>query len=132
VRRGSRDYGFVLNTSAIKGFEPEARVWIHYELRQTRLADGTIVELRQPHYRADTLSGPELPADTVLMPRPSGQRGNPQRGRMAPPVQGAGLLERVPQFELEQIARSQRAATADVRGRDRLRALACRSSDEVH
>jgi CxxC motif-containing protein (DUF1111 family) len=105
VRRGSRDYGFVLNTSAIKGFEPEARVWIQYELRQTTLADGTIVELRQPRYRADKLAGPGLPADTVLMPR------------MAPPVQGAGLLERVPQFELEQIARAERAATADIRGR---------------
>jgi CxxC motif-containing protein (DUF1111 family) len=105
VRRGSRDYGFVLNTSAIRGFDPEARVWIQYEPVQTTLADGTIVELRQPHYRADKLSGPELPADTVLMPR------------MPPPVQGAGLLERVPQFELEQVAHAEGTATADIRGR---------------
>src|SRR6202011_3264113 len=30
VRRGSRDYGFVLNTSAIKGFDPEASVRVQY------------------------------------------------------------------------------------------------------
>jgi CxxC motif-containing protein (DUF1111 family) len=95
----------VLNTSAIKGFEPEASVRIEYEPRQVLLADGTSVELRQPRYHVENLSGPELPAATVLMPR------------MPPPVQGVGLLERVPQFELEQIASSERAATADIRGR---------------
>jgi len=104
VSRGSRDYGFVLNTAAIKGFEPEARVRIQYEPRPVRLADGTVVELRQPRYRAENLAGPELPPGTVLMPR------------MPPPVQGVGLLERVPQLQLEQIARSQRT-TADIRGR---------------
>jgi CxxC motif-containing protein (DUF1111 family) len=102
--RGSQDYGFVLSTSAISGFTPEARVSIRYDIRQASLADGTVVELHDPSYRIDNLSGPKLPPDTVLMPR------------MPPSVQGVGLLERVPKSELEQIALSQRTTTSDIRG----------------
>jgi CxxC motif-containing protein (DUF1111 family) len=65
--RGSRDYGFVLSTSATRGFDPEASIRIQYEPRQVMLADGTSVELRQPRYRVDHLSGRELPSAAVLM-----------------------------------------------------------------
>jgi CxxC motif-containing protein (DUF1111 family) len=105
VTRGNRAYGYVLNTSAIAGFQPEARVWIQYAIRQSTLADGTTVELREPRYRVADLAGPELAADTVLMPR------------LPPPVQGAGLLELVPESELERVAHAERRATADIRGR---------------
>jgi len=104
VTRGDHDYGFVLSTSAVPGFKPEGRVSIQYEVRQVRLADGTSVELREPRYRVDNLSGPRLMPDTVLMPR------------VPPSAQGAGLLERVPPSVLEEIARAQRENTNDIRG----------------
>lgn len=102
---GSDLYGRVLNTAAIPGFKPEGQVWIHYTRRIVRLADGTTVELHAPHYRIASLAGPPLPGDTVLAPR------------MPPAVQGAGLLELVPQAELESVVRMQERETPDVRGR---------------
>jgi CxxC motif-containing protein (DUF1111 family) len=103
--RGTQSYGFVLSTSAIVGFRPEGRVSVEYDLHPVRLADGAVVELRDPRYRIDNLSGPPLPPDTVLMPR------------LPPLAQGVGLLEQVPRSELEHIARTQRETTADIRGR---------------
>jgi len=105
VDRGNPDYGYVLNTSAIRGFRPEARVSIEYKIRPVTLGDGTVVELREPRYHVGSLDGPDLPANTVLMPR------------MPPPVQGAGLLELVPSAELERVARSDHAGTDGIRGR---------------
>ncbi len=95
VQRGTAEYGFVLNPLAVKGFRPEARISIRYEAQIRTLADGTRLELRAPHYQLSELSGPALPPDTVLMPR------------LPPPVQGDGLLERVPRGELERIAAAQ-------------------------
>jgi CxxC motif-containing protein (DUF1111 family) len=105
VVRGNPDYGYILNTAAIRGFQPEARVSIEYTVRPVTLTDGTIVELREPRYHVDTLNGPRLAPATVLMPR------------MPPPVQGAGLLELVPAVELERVARSERQGPDVVRGR---------------
>jgi CxxC motif-containing protein (DUF1111 family) len=96
VRRGTTEYGFVLNPVATKGFTAEARISIRYEDRVRALKDGTQVTLHLPHYTVDKLSGPPLPAHTVLLPR------------MPPPVQGSGLLELVPQSELDRIAAEQR------------------------
>jgi CxxC motif-containing protein (DUF1111 family) len=95
VQRGTEEYGYVLNPLAIKGFKPEARISIRYETQIRTLADGTRIELRAPHYEVSGLSGPALPPGTVLMPR------------LPPPVQGAGLLERVPQAQLVRIAAAQ-------------------------
>jgi CxxC motif-containing protein (DUF1111 family) len=105
VIRGSAQYGYVLNTSAIRGFRPEARVSIEYKIKPVTLGDGTIVELREPGYRMSSLDGPKLLSSTVLMPR------------MPPPVQGAGLLELVPAAELERVARSEHAGPDAIRGR---------------
>jgi CxxC motif-containing protein (DUF1111 family) len=105
VARGSRDYGYVLNVSAIQGFHPEARISIAYTIRPMTLADRTTVELREPRYHVDSVDGPKLAPDTVLMPR------------MPPPVQGAGLLELVPAAELERVARTEREGLDGVRGR---------------
>jgi len=105
VQRGTDEYGFVLNTAAIKGFKPEARVSIRYEEQPRALADGTEVKLRAPHYVVTDLSGPALPANTVLMPR------------MPPPVQGDGLLELVPRSELDDIAAGERRGGDGVHGR---------------
>jgi CxxC motif-containing protein (DUF1111 family) len=105
VQRGSEEYGYILNTSAVEGFTPEARVSIRYDAQVYILADGTKIVLRAPRFRVDRLSGPELPPNTVLMPR------------LPPPVQGPGLLELVPQSELERLVRSEHHAGGPVRGR---------------
>jgi CxxC motif-containing protein (DUF1111 family) len=104
VVRGNADYGYILNTAAIRGFQPEARVSIEYTARPVTLANGAIVALREPRYHVDTLDGPRLAPTTLLMPR------------MPPPVQGAGLLELVPAVELERVARSERKGPDGVRG----------------
>ncbi len=102
--RGNTDYGYVLNTSAIEGFQPEARVWVSYRTLQRSLADGSTIELREPRYRVTDHTGPPLDTHTVLMPR------------LPPAVQGSGLLEQVPQRELVRIATDQRRMTRSVRG----------------
>ena len=105
VQRGTDEYGYVLNTAAIRGFKPEARVSIRYEEQPKMLADGTQVKLRAPRYEVTDLSGPALPPDTVLMPR------------MPPPVQGDGLFEWVPRTELDRIAAHQRRGSDGTHGR---------------
>jgi CxxC motif-containing protein (DUF1111 family) len=105
VRRGTEEYGFVLSPVALKGFKPEARISIRYEDRARALDDGTQVSLRLPHYTVDKLSGPPLPAHTVLLPR------------MPPMVLGPGLLELVPQSELVRIAAEQKRKGGPVHGR---------------
>ncbi len=105
VRRGTEEYGFVLNPVALKGFRPEARISIRYEDRARALDDGTQVALRLPHYTVDKLSGPPLPAHAVLLPR------------MPPMVLGPGLLELVPQSELVRIAAEQKRRDGRVHGR---------------
>lgn len=73
---------------AIGGFKPEASVTIRYESRTRVLSDGTRVDLRNPRYEVMLPLEVLLPASIVLMPR------------TAPPMQGAGLLERVPLAEI--------------------------------
>lgn len=84
VERGTADYGRIINTSALPGFEPEASVTITYADQVLRLPDKTEIRLRIPLYTISHLSGPELPPDTVFMPR------------MPPSAMGVGLLELVP------------------------------------
>ena len=104
VERGIDEYGRILNTSAIQGFIREASVFIHYEEEVRVLDDGSRVSLRVPRYQVGDLSGPSLPASTVLMPR------------MPPSVQGAGLFELVPQAALLALAESERKGSS-VHGR---------------
>jgi CxxC motif-containing protein (DUF1111 family) len=88
VERGTPEYGRILNTNAVAGFTPEASVSITYADQVRKLADGTEIRLRIPLYTVSKLTGPELPPDTVLIPR------------MPPSVMGVGLLERVPDSAL--------------------------------
>lgn len=104
VKRGTDEYGYILNTAAIKGFKPEARVTIRYEERVRVLGDGAQGKLRTPVYEIDGLSGPALPQATVLMPR------------LPPLVQGDGLLEQVPRSELARIAAEQSRGGAGIHG----------------
>lgn len=98
IERGIPEYGRILNTNATPGFKPEASVAIRYEERPRWLIDGIKLSLRVPEYTISNLSGAPLPPDTVLMPR------------MPPTVQGAGLLEHVPESALLSIAKSQQRA----------------------
>jgi CxxC motif-containing protein (DUF1111 family) len=105
LTRGSVNYGYVLNPSAIARIKPEGRIIVSYHLLHRTLPDGSSVELREPHYRVIELSGPPLGPDTVLMPR------------LPPAVQGVGLLEKVPSRELERIARDEARNYGTVHGR---------------
>ena len=95
VERGIPEYGRILNTAATAGFTPEASVSIRYQERPRWLVDGTKTSLRVPSYVVSNLSGPPLPAGTVIMPR------------MPPLVQGSGLLERVPEAALTSLVKSE-------------------------
>lgn len=85
VVRGHPLFGDVANTAAVEGVVPEAEVSIRYRLLTHLRPDGTTVVLRQPAYAMRRVDGAPLPHDLVLMPR------------MPPSVQGAGLLEEVPE-----------------------------------
>ncbi|MBS0579473.1 MAG: c-type cytochrome [Proteobacteria bacterium] len=103
--RGTYVYGYVLNTAAVHGYQPEGRATVLYTTQVRTLADGSKVELREPRYGVDDLSGAPLASSTVLMPR------------IPPGVQGVGLLELVATEELERIAAEERKSGAGVHGR---------------
>ena len=81
-------YGSQLQTAAIPGMQPEARLAIDWQLFRERLDDGSEVELRRPVYRIDEPSYGPLPADLLISPR------------VAPPMIGLGLLEAIPEKTL--------------------------------
>jgi CxxC motif-containing protein (DUF1111 family) len=87
-------YGHVLNTSALKGFEPEGAITVAYVVREGRHADGSTWTLQQPRYHLTLAHGP-LDGRTVLRPR------------IGPALFGVGLLEGVPRAELDRIRRGQ-------------------------
>ena len=88
-------YGHVINTQAIEGFTPEARIEVQRIEREGRYADGGIWKLQEPQYSLAALNHGPLPRDTVLRPR------------IGAAVFGAGLLEAVPEAAREDIRRSQ-------------------------
>lgn len=77
------DLGEQLQTLAVTGLPSEGRLLLQYDLHQVRLADGTSVELRQPHFLIANDAG-KLPAIDWLSPR------------LAQDLHGLGLLERIP------------------------------------
>lgn len=103
--RGTETYGFVLNTSAVEGFEPEARVGVEHEAVTRRLADGSSVTLQRPHYRVEPHGGRRLASETVLMPR------------IPQPIGGVGLLELVADHTLIALADPDDANADGISGR---------------
>lgn len=76
-------YGGQLQDFAIQGIDPEGKVRVSYTEQTVKLADGTIVSLREPTYSvADLNYGPMHP-DVMLSPR------------VAPQMIGLGLLEMI-------------------------------------
>jgi len=81
-------YGHQLQDFALQGLRPEGRLHIIYETLPVRLADGTVINLRKPTYTVTELAYGPLHPDTMLSPR------------VAPPMIGLGLLERIPEADI--------------------------------
>lgn len=98
-------YGAVLNTAAIADHAPEGHVGVQWRSIEGRYADGGYWTLREPRYRLRKLLYGPPASGTVLRPR------------IAPPVFGAGLLERVsPQTLRELRARQPRGQRGTLPG----------------
>ncbi|QNI03785.1 c-type cytochrome [Halomonas sp. SH5A2] len=82
------NYGLQLQTAAISGAEPEAKMLIEYRPREVTFADGTSVTLQEPLYSIAEPAYGELPKDLQTSPR------------LAPPMIGLGLLEAIPEADL--------------------------------
>lgn len=105
VARGTKRFGFIINTAANGGLQPEAVVSIRYEAFRRELPDGTSIGLRRPEYEVSPVEGQPLAANTVLMPR------------MPQAVHGAGLLERVRESDVIALSRDTTYEAIGVRGR---------------
>ncbi len=104
LRRGTEEYGRVLNTAAIAGFNSEGIVTLRYQEHIETLNDGAQIRLRKPEYLIGELSGPPLSPRTVLMPRET------------PSAQGAGLLEMISTEELLANEKRQRQSKNGIAG----------------
>ncbi|MBX9755818.1 MAG: c-type cytochrome [Pseudomonadaceae bacterium] len=81
-------YGGQLQDMAIPGTAPEGKLRIDYDYQQLQFADGTPLELRQPHLQISQLGyGPLHPATQFS-------------ARVAPPMIGLGLLEAISEASL--------------------------------
>ncbi|MEJ0034658.1 MAG: di-heme oxidoredictase family protein [Gammaproteobacteria bacterium] len=105
VSRGTERFGYILNTSALDGMEPEASVSIRYKEVTRAYADGTRISLRSPTYVVTLPGGGALPAGLVMKPR------------MPQSAQGVGLLERVSSLEILKLASAEGGVPLNVRGR---------------
>ena len=105
VSRGTERFGYILNTSALAGLQPEAAVSIRYKEVTRTYADGARINLRSPTYVIALPDGGALPTGLVLKPR------------MPQSAQGVGLLERVSSLEILKLASSEGGVPLSVRGR---------------
>ena len=97
-------YGDQFNDLAIAGVRAEGKVHIRYTSLTGAFADGTPYALEKPVYTLRELGYGPLAANAMLSPR------------IAPQVIGLGLLEAIPDAEIEANARHQQAAGGPVRG----------------
>lgn len=81
-------YGSQLQTAAIPGMLPEAKLVVNWTEIQKKLVDGTQIGLRQPDYQIEHPNYGPLPADLLISPR------------VAPPMIGLGLLEAIPEASI--------------------------------
>ncbi len=76
-------YGSQLQNFSVQGVHSEGELLIQYEEVPVRLADGEIINLRNPVYQITDLHYGELHPDAMISPR------------VPPPVIGMGLLEAI-------------------------------------
>lgn len=81
-------YGTQMQDFSVAGVPAEYRLDITYEDLPVTLADGTVVTLRKPTYRAEDLGYGPLHPDAMLSPR------------VAPQMIGLGLLEAIPAADI--------------------------------
>jgi CxxC motif-containing protein (DUF1111 family) len=82
---GDPIYGQQIQGQSVAGISAEATASVSFETRKVTLADGTVVELRQPTARLDKLAYGDLASGTVVSPR------------LATAIHGIGLLEKIPE-----------------------------------
>lgn len=89
------DYGHVINTLAIDGHVPEARIQVEWQPRTGRYPDGQRWSLNEPRYAVVDATLGALPGGTILKPR------------IGPALFGAGLLDGVPLATIDAIRQAQ-------------------------
>ena len=82
------NYGNQLQDFALPGHQAEYRLQVDYQEIEVELADGTIVNLREPTYSATELGYGPLHPDAMLSPR------------IAPQMIGLGLLAAIPAADI--------------------------------
>ena len=110
-QRGDARYGRTLNTAALAGVAPEARVILQYQEQTGTYPDGGNFSLRAPRYLMTGLPYGPLARRTIIEPR------------LAPALFGVGLLEAVPgidggRFGWQATSSSIREQTAKAFARD--------------
>ncbi|WP_019561084.1 MULTISPECIES: di-heme oxidoreductase family protein [Caldimonas] len=97
-------YGDQFTNAAVPGVKPEGEVTIRWKPVHGRFADGTPYTLQQPIYGFRKLGYGPMARDVMLSPR------------IAPQVIGMGLLEAIPEAEIERNAAEQAAMPGPIKG----------------
>jgi CxxC motif-containing protein (DUF1111 family) len=97
-------YGDQLDRNAVAGVPIEGRASVSYTENEGQYADGAVYSLRTPHYRFEALAYGPLGSDTLVSVR------------IAPSIVGLGLIDTVPDREIEVIA-AEEARNGRVHGR---------------
>lgn len=97
-------YGDQFTNAAVPGVKPEGEVTIRWKPIHGRFADGTPYTLQQPVYGFRRLGYGPMAKDVRVSPR------------IAPQVIGIGLLEAIPEAEIERNAAEQAAMPGPIKG----------------
>ncbi|WP_168197724.1 di-heme oxidoredictase family protein [Pseudolabrys sp. FHR47] len=100
-----RRYGNRLNYRAVDGVPAEGELMVSFEAIEGRFADGEHYTLQKPIYGFDKLGNGAVEKDTFVAVR------------MAPPIMGLGLLEKVPEDWVRARAAANAASAEPVKGR---------------
>ena len=98
-------YGDQFNNAAVPGVKPEGQVTIRYKPIHGRFADGTPYTLQQPIYGFSRLGYGPMAKNVMISPR------------VAPQLIGIGLLEAIPEAEIERNAAEQAAMPGSIKGK---------------
>ncbi len=97
-------YGDQFSNAATTGVAREGDIALRFSTIKGTFADGTPYTLRKPHYAFRHLQFGPMSRDTMVSPR------------VAPQLIGVGLLEAIPEAEIEANAKAQAAAGGPIRG----------------
>nr|WP_245876387.1 di-heme oxidoredictase family protein [Caldimonas caldifontis] len=97
-------YGDQFTNAAVPGVTPEGEVTVRWKPIHGRFADGTPYTLQQPLYGFRKLGYGPMAKDVRVSPR------------IAPQVIGMGLLEAIPEAEIERNAAEQAAMPGPIKG----------------